>query len=412
MDCTLKATGETTGLAMAAFEYRAVDGPREVAGVIQADTPRMARQQLRERGLTPLAVEPVRREPRGGGGVRMARERALILRQMSALLRAGLPLEEVLSLAADQTGGARINRPLAAIRARVLEGRPLSEAMAEQPALFPSMYTRSIAAAEQAGRLDAVVARLAEHAERRLALSRSLTVALVYPALLALISLAVVWGLLAFVVPRVVRVFEYSDQALPLVTRSLLAISGAVTDYGLWIAAGLVAIVVAGGLLLRRPGPRMAFDRALLRLPLAGALVRAQAAALFARTLAILVGSSVPAVEALRAASEVIANRKVRADLEQAAGRVREGASISQALEPVDWLPPLTRRLIHGGEQAGELGDMLEHAAELHESDLADAGQVLLAVLQPVMILAVGLIVLYIVLAILLPIMNLSQLLS
>jgi general secretion pathway protein F len=149
-----------------------------------------------------------------------------------------------------------------------------------------------------------------------------------------------------------------------------------------------------------------------LRLPLVGALVRAQAAALFARTFAILVGSSVPAVEALRAASDVVANRKVQADLDAAADRVREGASISAALQSVAWLPPLTRRLVHGGEQAGELGAMLEHAAELQEAELADTGQVLLAVLQPLLILFVGLVVLYIVLAILLPVMSLSQLLS
>jgi general secretion pathway protein F len=153
-------------------------------------------------------------------------------------------------------------------------------------------------------------------------------------------------------------------------------------------------------------------DRTLLRLPLLGGLARAQAAALFARTLAILVGSSVPAVEALRAASDVVGNRKVRADLEAAADRVREGASIAGAMQPIEWLPPLTRRLIHGGEQAGELGAMLEHAAALQEADLADSGRVLLAVLQPVLILFVGLVVLYIVLAILLPIMSLSQLLS
>ncbi|MGK7297019.1 MAG: type II secretion system F family protein [Candidatus Wenzhouxiangella sp. M2_3B_020] len=397
---------------MPAFEYRAVDGNRQVSGVLQADTARMARQQLRDRGLVPLDVEPVRREQRGRGGARLARERALILRQVAALLRAGLPLEEVLSLTADQAGSKRVTRPLAAIRARVLEGQSLSEAMAEQPALFPAMYTRSVAAAEQAGRLESVVARLAEHAERRLALSRSLAVALVYPVLLTLISLAVVWGLLAFVVPRVVGVFEYSSQELPLMTTSLLAISDFIGGYGLWVIATLVVVVVGAWAIFRQPGPRLWLDRSMLRLPLVGALVRAYAASLFARTLAILVGSAVPAVEALRAAAEVVPNRKVQVDLEAAAARVREGASISAAMQPIAWLPPLTRRLIHGGEQAGELGEMLEHAAALQESDLADTGQVLLAVLQPILILLVGLIVLYIVLAILLPIMSLSQLLS
>ena len=398
---------------MAAFEYQAMDGSRQVSGVVQADTARMARQQLRERGLVPLEVHPVARAAASGAGsARLGRERALVLRQMAALLKAGLPLEEVLSLAADPAGARRANRPLAAIRARVLEGQPLSDAMAEQPALFPAMYTRSIAAAEQAGRLDSVIGRLADHAERRLALSRSISVALVYPVLLALISLGVVWGLLGFVVPRVVSVFEYSDQQLPLMTRSLLEISSFVSSYGLLLALLLIGLASGLAVLLRLPGPRMRLDRALLGLPLVGSLVRAQASALFARTLAILVSSSVPAVEALKAASEVIGNRKVRADLEAAAARVREGASISAAMQPIEWLPPLTRRLIHGGEQAGELGDMLEHAAELQESDLEDAGQVLLAVLQPALILLVGLVVLYIVLAILLPIMNMSQLLS
>lgn len=398
---------------MAAFEYQAMDGGRQVSGVVQADTPRMARQQLRERGLVPLEVEAVARAHASGrGAARMGRERALILRQMAALLRAGLPLEEVLSLSADQTGSRRVARPLAAIRARVLEGQSLSEAMAEQPALFPPMYTRSVAAAEQAGRLDSVIGRLARHAERRMALSRSIWVALVYPLLLALISLGVVWGLLGFVVPRVVSVFEYSSQELPWLTRSLLQVSSLVSEYGLILLAVLLAAGVGGTMLFRLPGPRMWLDTTLLALPLAGRLVRAQAAALFARTLAILVSSSVPAVEALKAASEVISNRKVRADLEAAAARVREGASISAAMQPIGWLPPLTRRLIHGGEQAGELGDMLEHAAELQESDLQDTGQVLLAVLQPALILLVGMVVLYIVLAILLPIMNMSQLLS
>jgi len=397
---------------MAAFEYEAIENGRQVGGVVQADTARMARQQLRERGMVPLDVHPVARPRTARGGARLGRERALLLRQMAALLKAGLPLDEVLSLAADQSDARRVNRPLAAIRARVLEGQSLSDAMAEQPALFPVMYSRSIAAAEQAGKLDSVVERLARHAARRLALARSVSVALVYPLLLALISLGVVWGLLGFVVPRVVGVFESSDQELPLLTRSLLEISSFVSGYGpliLVLAAGLILGVVA---LLRMPGPRMRFDRALLKLPMVGGLVRAQAAALFARTLAILVSSSVPAVEALKAASEVVSNRKVRADLEAAAARVREGASISAAMQPIEWLPPLTRRLIHGGEQAGELGDMLEHAAELQESDLEDAGQVLMAVLQPALILLVGLVVLYIVLAILLPIMNMSQLLS
>lgn len=396
---------------MAAFEYRALAQGRELRGLIQADTARQARALLREQGLLPLAVDPVATRS-SAGRARLGRERALVLRQMAALLGAGLPLDEVLALAADPSAARRAGRSLAAIRARVLEGQSLSDAMVEHPGLFPLMYQRSVAAAEQAGQLDRVMLRLAEHAEQQLALARGLLVALVYPLLLALISLAVVWGLLAYVVPRVVGVFEHARQELPWITRSLLEISRVLSEHGAWL---LLAVLVAAALIAiawRSESLRRRVDRQLLTLPLLGRLLRARASALFARTLAILVASAVPAVDALRAAAEVSANRQVRADLMAAADRVREGASISAALEPVGWLPSLTLRLIRGGERAGELGDMLEHAAALQEADLADAGQVLLAVLQPLLILLVGMVVLYIVLAILLPIMNLSQLLS
>ena len=396
---------------MAAFEYRALDEQREVRGLVQADTARQARAQLRERGLLPLSVDPVAAKS-GRGPARHGRERALVLRQMAALLRAGLPLDEVLSLAADPAGAHRAGRALAAIRARVLEGQSLSDAMAEHPGLFPLMYQRSVAAGEQAGQLDHVMRRLAEHAEQQLALARGLMVALVYPLLLALISLTVVWGLLAFVVPRVIGVFEHAGQQLPWITLSLLQLSRLLSEQGGWLLLALLLLAAALTVAWRSEPVRARIDRRLLDLPLIGRLLRARAAALFARTLAILVSSAVPAVDALRAAAEVSANRKVRADLMAAADRVREGASISAALEPLEWLPALTQRLIRGGERAGELGDMLEHAAALQEADLADAGQVLLAVLQPLLILLVGLVVLYIVLAILLPIMNLSQLLS
>jgi len=396
---------------MAAFEYHALEQGRAVHGLIQAETARLARAELRERGLVPLAVEPVQR-PTSGNGARLARERALILRQMASLLRAGLPLAEVLALVADQADSRSVSRPLAAIRARVIEGRALSAAMAEQPALFPVLYSRSVAAAEQAGQLAGVIDRLATHAERRLALARSLGMALIYPTLLVTISLAVVWGLVGFVVPRVVGVFDNAQQALPWTTQSLLAISSLVSEYSLVMLFGLLAVSASLIIVFRRPGPRLALDRFLLDVPLIGRLVRNSAAALFARTLAILLGNTVPAVEALQAAAEVVSNRRVRKDLEGVAARVREGASISAALEPVAWLPSLTRRLIHGGEQSGELPTMLEHAAELQEAALEDAGKVLLAVLQPLLILLVGLLVLYIVLAILMPIMNLSQLLG
>ena len=398
---------------MAAFEFEALDDQKSVRGVVQADSARQARSQLRDRGLVPLDVRPVQpSRRRSGGSMRLARERALLLRQMAGLLRAGLPLEDVLALLVEQSERASVHRPLAAMRSRVREGAALSEAMAEQPALFPPLVWRSVAAGEQAGRLETVIGRLADHAERRAALSRGIVMALVYPLLLAVLSLAVVWGLLGFVVPRVVEVFSQSNQALPPLTRSLIWISDALAGWGGLLLAALVGLALATAVLLRRSGPRRAFDAALLKVPLIGRVVRAHVSALFARTLAILMASGVPAVDALATAASVIGNRKVRGDLEDAGQRVREGASITASVADLEWMPPLTRRLIAGGEQAGDLAGMLDHAAELQEADLEQTGEVLLAVLQPALILLVGLVVLYIVLAILLPVMNLSQMLG
>lgn len=399
---------------MGAFEYQALtDTGAAERGVVQADTARAARSQLRERGLVPLEVHSVGVERRaavsiGGQG----RERALLLRQMSTLLGAGLPLEEVLSVLVEQSDNARVRRQLGAVRARVMEGQSLSAAMAEHPGLFPVLYTSSIAAGERAGRLDSVLDRLAGFAEKREEMRRSLGLALVYPVLLTFIAIAVVWGLIGFVVPRVVGVFEQASQELPLLTRSLLALSDFVADWGL-VLAGIVMLALFGAaLMLRQPGPRRRFDILLLRLPVIGRLVRARETATFTRTLAILTASAVPLVEALKVAGDVVGNRQVCADVESAAAQVREGVSLSRALSGCSWLPPMARRLISGGERSGELAPMLEQAARLQERELDAATQVMLAVLQPLLILAVGLMVLYIVLAIMLPIMSMSQLLA
>ncbi|QOC23358.1 type II secretion system inner membrane protein GspF [Wenzhouxiangella sp. AB-CW3] len=399
---------------MGAYEYQALNGTgASTRGVVQADTARAARGQLRERGLIPLEVRAVEGEARGGGGfLHRGRERALILRQMSTLLKAGLPLEEVLSVLVEQTDQPQVRRQLGAIRSRVMEGQSLSAGMAEHPRLFPELYSAAVAAGERAGRLDAVLERLAGHAENREEMRRSFGMALVYPVLLVVVAIAVVWGLIAFVVPRVIGVFEQAAETLPLVTRSLLGLSDLVANWG-WLALLVLFLLsVAFALALKQSGPRRALDRLLLATPVAGRLVRARETATFTRTLAILVNSAVPLVEALRVAADVVGNQVVREDVRQAAMQVREGVSLSQSLAGRGWLPPMARRLISGGERSGELAAMLEHAADIQERELESASSMLLAVLQPMLILTVGLIVLYIVLAIMLPIMSMSQLLG
>lgn len=398
---------------MAAFEYQALAGERTTRGVLHADSARQARAQLREQGLVPLEVAPVRSRERGGWLRDTGRERALVLRQMSALVRAGLPLEEVLAVLAEQADAPRTRRPLAAMRAGVVEGRALSEVMAEHPALFPALVSRSVAAGERAGRLEAVLERLADHAEATRDLRRGLGVALVYPLLLVLVSLVVVWGLLGFVVPRVVGVFAETGAELPALTRSLLAVSGTLERSGPWLLLVLVLAAVGAVAAWRTPRTRRRLDSWLLNAPLVGRLVRARLAADFARTLAILVASAVPLVEALNVAAGVVGNRAAAESIRNAAARVREGAPVSRALAgEVAWLPATTRRLVAGGERAGDLAPMLDQAAAIQEAALADTVSVLLALLQPVLILLVGALVLYIVLAIMLPVMNISQLLG
>lgn len=399
---------------MQAYEYQALtDAGATTRGVVQADSARAARSQLRDRGLLPLEVSAVERERPGFGAAGgQGRERALLLRQMSTLLAAGLPLEEVLSVLVEQADQSRSRRQLGAIRARVMEGQSLSAAMAEHPRLFPPLYSASVAAGERAGQLDIVLERLAGFAEQREEMRRSFSLALVYPVVLTVIAIAVVTGLIGFVVPRVVGVFEQASRELPWLTRSLLALSDGIATWGWLMIVILGACVIAAILALRQPHLRLRFDEWLLRLPVLGRLARSRETATLMRTLAILVGSAVPLVDALQVASEVVVNRRIRADVEAASAQLREGISLTRALGQYDWLPPMARRLLSGGERSGELAPMLEQAARLQERELQAASQLLLAVLQPLLILLVGAVVLYIVLAIMLPIMSMSQLLS
>ncbi|MCG6117609.1 MAG: type II secretion system inner membrane protein GspF [Aquimonas sp.] len=395
---------------MPAFEYSALDAEgRRARGVLQADTARAARTQLRERGLNPLSVEETRSGSAPGARRIGGAERALLMRQLSTLVASGLPIDESLAALAEGSEG-RLRSQVMALRARVLEGSTLAAAMAEFPGSFPALYRASVAAGEAAGKLDAVLLRLADYAESRDALSRRVLLALTYPLLLSTVAIAVVTALMIWVVPQVIGVFSQFGQALPLPTRILVALSAFIESWGGWLALLLVAAVVALGFALRQPGVRAALDRVSLRIPVWGRLARAMDTARFARTLALLTAAAVPLLEALSIASQVVQNQLLREALARASLRVREGQALSRALADSGQFPPVALRLIASGERSGRLDAMLGEAAAQQERELDTALGVAMAALGPGVILLVGGLVLFVVLAILLPIFQINTL--
>lgn len=402
---------------MPAFEYTALKPTgREARGVLEGDNPRQVRQQLRERGFTPLSVEAVQqREKRrlklpGIARGLSAMDLSLITRQLATLVRSGLPLEEALGTVARQSEKARIRSMLMAVRTRVMEGHTLARGLGDFPHVFPDIYRTTVSAGEQSGHLDVVLDRLADYTENRQQMRQKIQLALFYPAILTTMALLVTVALLTYVVPEVVQVFVGIGQELPWLTRTLIAVSDGLREYGLYLLVALVLGALVIERLLRRPRPLYAWHRFLLRLPLIGRLTRGINTARFARTLSILSASGVTVLEALRIAAQVMANRPMRAAVETVAQRVREGSGIGVALERTGYFPPMTVHLIRSGEASGALDDMLDRAAANQERELETRIAMLMGVLEPLLILVMAVVVLIIVLAILLPIFDLNQL--
>ncbi|MEJ2565765.1 MAG: type II secretion system inner membrane protein GspF [Gammaproteobacteria bacterium] len=403
---------------MGAFEFTALDeGGRERKGVLEADTPRQIRQQLREKGWAPLAVAEVKQqEARRQISSPLLRRRisavdlALITRQFATLIRSGLPVEEALQTLSRQTEKPRLKSLLMAVRSRVMEGHALATAFEDFPHVFPDLYRATVAAGEQSGYLDAVLERLADYTESRQTLQQKTMLALIYPLIVMGVSLLVVVFLMVYVVPEIVQVFEGIGQKLPLLTRSLIATSDFIRDNGIVLLVGIAAAVAALRALLRRSGPKRQLHRILLGLPMIGRLVRGLNTARFARTLSILTGSGVPVLEALRISATVVGNLPMRAAVEEGARRVREGAALHTALEHSGYFPPMTVHLIASGESSGKLDEMLERAAASQEREMEVLVTTITELFGPLLILVMGGIVLVIVLAILLPIFDLNQL--
>jgi general secretion pathway protein F len=404
---------------MSAFEYTALAANgRKTRGLTEADSERHARRQLREQGLVPLSVQPATTaQARTDGHSRAtSRERlgttdvVLFTRLLGALLESGLPLDDALSAIARQSADARLRRVVLDVRGRVLEGQSLADALSRFPRAFPDVFLATVGAGEQTRLLPLVLQRVADYLERRQEVQQKVRLAMIYPAVLTGVSVLVVAGLLTFVVPEIVKVFEHSAQKLPAITVALLAVSDAFKTHGLLVLAVLAGAFIAFRALLRRPGAKRAWHRTLLGLPLLGAFYRENDAGRFARTLGILLDSGLGMLDALGIAGKSVVNLVLRAELEHASARVREGESLAGALAKAPHLPPLLVHLAASGESAGELPKMLETAANSSERAVQLRLAVGLNLLEPALILTMGVLVLLIVLAILLPIFEMNQL--
>ncbi|MBM4212424.1 MAG: type II secretion system protein GspF [Gammaproteobacteria bacterium] len=408
---------------MAAYDYVALDtAGREQCGVLEGDSPRQVRQLLRERQLLPVSVEPLRETPQNRDGERWlnhlprrstrvgSADVALLTRQLATLVRAALPLEEALLAVSQQSEKSAVQRVVAAVRARVVEGEPLAHALSGFPRVFPEIYRATVAAGEQSGKLDTVLERLAEYTENRDQLRQRVLGALLYPIVLTVMCLFIIAGLLTYVVPKVVEVFESGKTALPLLTRMLLATSDFLQDYGPWLLLLIVLGVIGFLRWVRAPEAQRKVDALLLRLPLTGRLVRGFNTARFTRTFSILTGSAVPVLEALHIAGGVINNLPMRDAVTTATERVREGAPIGRSLAASRLFPPMTVHLISSGEASGRLEEMLERAAANQERELDGLLTALVGLLGPLLIVGMGLFVLIIVFAMLMPIFEMNTL--
>lgn len=404
---------------MSAFRYEALDtAGRTARGVVEADGLRQARTRVRELGLTVVNVEAISEDSMHAASSQRWRLRrgisstqlSMITRQLATLLEAGLPLEQALGALIEQSEDESMHQILAGVRSELLAGHTLAQAMGQYTKVFPDIYRALIKAGEASGELSHVMLRLAEYTESRQLLKQKVVLAFVYPAIVTVVAILVVMGLLIYVVPQVVSVFQQTQQALPLLTRLLIGLSSGLQ--ATWYY--LLFLLVGGGFLartlLQREEIRYQWHKRLLHMPLVGRLIRGLNTARMASTLAILAGSGVPLLVALQAAAGVVSNLPMRQALEEAAKKVREGVTLSRALGASKMFPPILVHLIASGESSGKLDDMLERAATQQEQEISGYTSVLTSLLEPVLILLMGGVVLMIVLAILMPIIDMNQL--
>lgn len=399
---------------MEAFRYEALtEEGAAVSGVVQADSPRQARTLLRAQGLHISQIDPVRAKERArqpwARRISTA-DLSLLTRQLATLLASGLTLEQSLNALIEEVTSPLTREVLGGVKSEVTAGLSLAGALGQYEGNFPDFYRALVHGGEESGALPTVLQHLADYLDARQALIQKTTLALVYPALVTLVAFTIVTGLLIYVVPQIVQVFQQSRQGLPFLTRALIAVSDFLRVTWPYLLVAAIGAFATARVALRQETTRLRWDEFLLRAPLFGQLVRGINTARFASTLSILMGGGVPLLTALGSGARTMSNRVMQQGVEAAIERVREGESLARSLGAARVFPPLMIHLIASGEVSGQLEEMLDRAARLETQALERRLAILLTVLEPLMILVMGGVVLAIVLAILLPIIEINQL--
>lgn len=407
---------------MPAFAYKAVNNRgRNTQGVLEGDNARQARQQLREKGLIPIEVEQVveRNQHNNQGFLNAlfkprisASDLALLTRQLATLVESALPIEEALLAVGEQCEKPRQKNMMMAVRSKVVEGHALADSMAEFPHVFDDLFRAMVAAGEKSGHLDTVLNRLADYTEKRQQTRSQITQAMVYPSLMMFFAFGIVFLLLTVVVPKIVGQFDNMGQELPTITHILISVSEWLQDYGLFVLALFGILLVVAQRLVQQPLMKKRYHKFILRLPLIGKLSKGLNTARFASTLSILNASAVPLLEAMKIAGEVLENVHIREAVAEAAINVKEGSSLRAALEKTRMFPPMMMHMIASGERSGELQQMLKRAADNQDREFEALVGVSLKVFEPILIVTMAAVVLFIVLAILQPILALNNMVN
>jgi general secretion pathway protein F len=400
---------------MPAYQYQAInrDGLFK-KGAIEADSEKHARQSLRDLGLTPTDIRPIasshhRKTKRHKLS---PADLALLTRQLATLLAAGIPVEEALLGVSEQSETLQIRELMMAVRSKVLEGYGLAQSLSEFPGAFPELYQATVGAGEQTGRLDLVLEKLADYTEKQQTTRQKINQALIYPILMIIVSTAIIIGLLTFVVPKIIAVFNQSGQTLPLMTTVLINMSEGIKNHGFLILVTFILLVFVFKYALLKPNLRRKYHQLLLKLPLISYMVRTTNTARYIHTFGILFAAGVNVLETMRVSAGLITNDVMRESLNQAQEQVREGSGIYQSLKETGFLSPMTIHLIASGEKSGQLSAMMERAASHMDTEIARLIDTALTLLEPLIILFMGAVVLFIVLATLLPIFSMEQLVS